>query len=126
MEKILHEMNKGEIYKINDKQLFFKLQMNKNHQKFWIIYHNNVRSFQRNYPNYVVHENDRLALLDYDDHYELHLQIPTYVGNNSQFYLFNMKEGDKKCLLTYGMNNNIQWDKYKSNNNEVLFYLKKK
>ena len=125
IEQIFKKMNIGEIYEIDDQQVFFKLQRHKN-QKFFINHVIDVRQLQRDCRNYVVHGNDRLILLDFNDHYHLWLQIPKYDENNSQCYLFNTKEGDEKYLLKYDSNDNIQWNKYKSEKNEVLFYLKKK
>ena len=128
-EMLLKKMKNGEIHHIDNKQLIFKLNLEKNHQKLYIFHRNDIASIATEYAKHVVVNNNQLVLLDSpinDDGYEICLQIPNYNDENSHCYLYSKNENGNKLLLKYGgLNDNINIDDYRTPSNEVLFHITK-
>ena len=70
--------------------------------------------------------NDVVALEDWSWYY-LRVAIEKYDEKNCRSYVINAKECGKNHLLKYGgYNEDIRWELYKNENNDVIFYFNKK
>lgn len=124
---LLHKMNNGQIYHIDNKQLIFKLHLQENYQTLWINHYNNINETARSCLNMLVMMNDQLVLLNDKDHcfHSIVLQIPNYNNYNSKCYLYHKNTNKKDFLLKYSSNNLYNVENYKTTSNEVLFYITK-
>ena len=125
IQRVLNEINEGQLFHINDNECFFKLRIQQNYRKFCIQHVDDVTRYRNKFTEFT---NDVVALNDLSSCYQLYVAIEKYDKKNCRSYVINVKECGKNRLLKYagGCNVDIRWELYKNGNNEVIFYFKKK
>ena len=120
---VFNEIDEGQLFHINDNECFFKLQLRRNHQKFYINHVDGVTGYRNNFTKFA---NDVVVLDNIGLGYSLRVAIEKYDDVNCRSYVINVKECGKNHLLKHGgYKNDIRWELYKYGNNEVIFYFKK-
>ena len=125
--RVFNEIDEGQLFHINDNECFFKLRIQRNDRKFHIQHVDDVTCCRNKYTKFT---NDVVVLIDGNGSscfYHLYVAIEKYDVKNCRSYVINEKECRKNHLLRYGVyNEDIRWELYKNNNNEVIFYFNKK
>ena len=125
IHRVFNEINQGQLFHINNDECFFKLRFQQNHPKFSIIHVDDVTRYRNKITTF---KNDVVVLWDYESCYSLYVAIKKYDKKNCRCYVINEKECGKNRLLRHDgdWNDDIRWELYKNNNNEVIFYFNKK
>ena len=124
LELLLKKMEIGVIYQIDgNKELIFKLNLLKNHERLYVNYHNDIDSIAKRYAKKVKVKNAQLVLLDFENRYYIDLKISNYGNHYSRFYLYHKKNRNGKKSLVYNRLNEINMEDFKSASNEVLFHI---
>ena len=129
IQRVLNEINEGQLFHINDNECFFKLRIQRNDRKFTIIHVDDVTRYRNNEEfNRTKFTNDVVALNDCSWYDSLFVAIEKYDKKNCRCYVINVKECGKNHLLKYGggCNVDIRWELYKNGNHDVIFYFNKK
>ena len=123
IHRVLNEIDEGQLFHINDNECFFKLRIQQNDRRFYINHVDDVTGYR--YNNFTKFTNDVVALNDCSSCYYLFVAIEKYDKKNCRSYVINVKECGKNHLLKHGDGNNIRWELYKNENNDVIFYFNK-
>ena len=127
MELLLSKMDEGIAYNVDEKQIFFKFRFEKNtYQELYINFTGDINRYKNLDRTKFI--SDHFLFQNYSGKgYAIYMELQGWICNNSTAYLFNVKnETNEKLALKYGSNDNIDFKNYLSQNNEVLFILKKK
>ena len=122
LQRVLNEINNGQLFYINDNECFFKLRLKRNRRYFNIFHRDDVTRYRGEKTKFT---NDVVVLHDGSSCSGLYVAIEKYDEKNCRCYLVNAKECGKNRLLEYDGNLNIRWELYKNKNNDVIFYFKK-
>ncbi|XP_066930818.1 TNF receptor-associated factor family protein DDB_G0290965-like [Clytia hemisphaerica] len=128
MDNLFKKMEKGKLY-FHQQNIFVKLSpFPRNNSEQLFVYHVTDINIFRNDPiRRTVFANDNFILIvDIRSLYHLSMQITNFNEENSELFLVSRKN-QQKFLLKYGYYNNyFNWNDFKNEKNEVIFYLKKK
>jgi len=128
MENVLHSMDVGRVYHVNENECYFKLKIKENgyenHNLHAQFYHD-LNLFQRSYAKYIMYYGEEICLLDLDG-YQLSFKINGYQDQKCSLYLYHTIAGCNKHLLLLSTWNNVNWVNHKSSSSsEILFHLVK-
>ena len=124
IQNLSSQMEVGKIY-FHQQNIFFKLSpFRNNHRRFYVYHVTNIKE-SRSDPH-AIFSNDNFVLWDstFSSHYNLHIQITNFDDKNSELFRVNRKHQQKHHWECF--NENIAWNDFKDEKNEVVFYLKKK
>ena len=129
-KSLLSQMENGQIYHIDDRQFIFKLRFENDYRNVFINHNGNIVSFLQSYSNHVVFikQNELVLMANRSNRngYEIRFNIPNF-DKCTQFYMINKNENDDKLMLIKGgWNDNVNMEKYKTDDKkEVLFHFTK-
>ena len=123
IKRVFENIEPGLLHRLNEGECFFKLRLQRNHRQLYISLQQDVTHF-RNHEKKVF-ENKKIVLSYWSSCYHLFVSIRNYDENNTKCFLIDTKNRHNRSLR-YGSGNNIEWEKYKDGNGEVIFYLTKK
>ena len=126
IHRVCNEINEGQLFHINDNECFFKLRIQRNHQMFYIYHVDDVANLRKKRTEFS-NEFVILRSVYWRSFYHLYVSIA-----NCQCFIVNTKMCGENRLLKFGGNSlfggnySINWNLYKNENDEVIFYFKKK
>ena len=130
LQHVFESVENGVVQHISEKECFFKLRLEKNNQFFFIDYCDDVKGFRN---TKTVFTNDVICLNNVALYWcDLYVNIENYGTDNSDCFLIDTKKSGKNRLLKFsysygfGDNEQIDWEVYENNQEESLFYFKKK
>jgi len=122
LEVVLKSMKTGEIYQLNDKECYFKLQFILFDHCDQFHYHtDNIKEMQTTYEEYIVFSNDTLALLEFEEYSCLAYQ--TDENDVSSLHIYNSKNENEEFLIEEDELRINNFNNYKSKSNEILFKI---
>jgi len=129
MENVLHSMDVGRVYHVNENECYFKLKIKENgdeNHNLHAQFHHDLNYFQQNYAAYIMYYGEEICVLDLSG-YQLNIKINGYQDQNCSLYLYHTKAGcNKRLLPLITWNENVNWVNHKSSSSsEILFHLVK-
>ena len=127
---LLNKMEDGQIYRIDDKQLIFKLHLPRGRREFWIQHRRDIASLAKQYEKHMTVKTDQLVAFDNksmqnDCQIYFGSLVNWNIGNSKMFMYPNNEMGDKLLLKYAKWNYDVDIELYLSNKNEIIFFFKK-
>ena len=124
IKHIFGKIEKGNIYKINENEYFFKLSgfEDDNYNHLRIRFRNSINGSGHK----TIYRNDWIKLDDDANQYSLFMAIEDCAEDNTKCFLIHTTHSGSNYEIENGVNYDINWEEYcNGEDDEVLFYLKK-